>query len=207
MATRSRSNPLALAVLGCLYERPMHPYEVSTTLRHRHVHESIKLNYGTLYTVVESLVRRGLISARETSREGRRPERTVYEITDAGLVEFVDWLADLLATPVKEFTTFEAALSMMAGLPPADVVQLLRDRASKLAFQLAESDARREVAAKREVPRLFMVEEEYRHALHQADLAFINALVADIEHGTIEGMDEWRAFHGVATPRRKTKTR
>ena len=31
----SRSNPLALAVLVCLYERPMHPYEVAQTLRLR----------------------------------------------------------------------------------------------------------------------------------------------------------------------------
>src|SRR5438067_936296 len=82
MPTRSRTNPLALAVLACLYERPMHPYEVAQTLRQRAKHESIRLNYGSLYSVVEALDRRGLIRARETLREGRRPERTVYESTD-----------------------------------------------------------------------------------------------------------------------------
>jgi DNA-binding PadR family transcriptional regulator len=89
--TRRRvSNPLALAVLSCLSERPMHPYEISTTLRSRGKEQSIKLNYGSLYSVVESLQKHGLIESRETTRKGRRPERTVYEITDAGAAEFED---------------------------------------------------------------------------------------------------------------------
>jgi DNA-binding PadR family transcriptional regulator len=84
MARRKVSNPLALAVLSCLAERPMHPYEMSTTMRERGKHESIKLNYGSLYSVVESLQKHGLIAPRETVKDGRRPERTVYEITSAG---------------------------------------------------------------------------------------------------------------------------
>ena len=73
----SRSNPLALAVLVCLYERPMHPYEVAQTLRQRAKHESVRLNYGSLYGVVESLERRGMIRALETVRCGRFPSWTV----------------------------------------------------------------------------------------------------------------------------------
>src|ERR1700756_4025683 len=100
IVTRRRvSNPLALAVLSCLSERPMHPYEISTTLRSRGKELSIKLNYGSLYSVVESLEKHGLIRARETTREGRRPERTVYEITDAGEIECEDWLAELISVP------------------------------------------------------------------------------------------------------------
>ncbi len=54
---RKVSNPLALAVLACLFERPMHPYEMASTMRERHKDESIKLNYGSLYTVTESRVK------------------------------------------------------------------------------------------------------------------------------------------------------
>src|SRR3954464_15697196 len=108
MTRRRVSNPLALAVLACLSERPMHPYEISTTLRTRGKEESIKLNYGSLYSVVEGLQKHGLISARETTREGRRPERTVYEITAAGQEEFEDWLAELLSTPGRDFTSPDA---------------------------------------------------------------------------------------------------
>src|SRR5947209_5739763 len=108
MTRRRVSNPLALAVLGCLSERPMHPYEISTTLRTRGKENSIKLNYGSLYSVVESLQKHGLIKSEETVREGRRPERTVYSITESGTAEFEDWLAELLSTPTREFTSLEA---------------------------------------------------------------------------------------------------
>jgi DNA-binding PadR family transcriptional regulator len=136
----SRRNPLALAVLSCLIERPMHPYEISTTLRSRGKELSIKLNYGSLYAVVESLRKRGLVSAVETSREGRRPERTVYEITDAGRVEHEDWLAQLLSTPEREFTSLEAGLSLMPGLPPSEVARLLGERAERLRMELRSLD-------------------------------------------------------------------
>ena len=92
MAARNRSNPLALAVLICLYERPMHPYEVATTLRQRHKQESVRLNYGSLYNVVASLEKRGLIVPQETVRAGRLPERTVYGLTASGRIETHDWL-------------------------------------------------------------------------------------------------------------------
>ena len=82
------SNPLALAVLALLFERPMHPYEMGVILKQRHKEESIKLRYGSLYTVIDLLLRRAFIAARETGRDGRRPERTVYEITPAGRDEF-----------------------------------------------------------------------------------------------------------------------
>src|SRR2546430_8706960 len=118
MATRGRSNPLALAVLGCLLERPMHPYEIAGTLRERGKDTSIKINYGSLYTVVESLLGRGLIGEKERVRAGRRPERRVYAITPAGQEEHDDWLGEMVSRPVNDFPQFEAALSMLAGLPP-----------------------------------------------------------------------------------------
>jgi DNA-binding PadR family transcriptional regulator len=92
MAKRKVSNPLALAVLGLLTERRMHPYEMAATLRGRAKEDSIKLNYGSLYSVVDALVRHGLIEVSETVRDGRRPERTVYAITEPGRTEFGDWL-------------------------------------------------------------------------------------------------------------------
>ena len=69
----SRANPLALAVLVCLYEKPMHPYEVAQTLRQRAKQESVRLNYGSLYTVVESLEKRGFIKATARSAKGSAP--------------------------------------------------------------------------------------------------------------------------------------
>lgn len=195
MVKRRMSNPLALAVLALLYERPMHPYEMATTLRERHKEDSIKLNFGSLYTVVDSLVRHALIEARETVREGRRPERTIYAITQAGHVELVDWLSDLISTPVKEYTQFEAALSLMPCLPPEDVVKLLGERAGRLDIEIRHMAAMREMAEEFPLPRLFWVEAEYRQLLRRAELDWIRELARQIADGSFDGIDMWRRFH------------
>lgn len=194
MAKFRRSNPLALAVLGLLQERPMHPYEMASTLRARAKEESIKINYGSLYTVVEVLHRHRLIVPRETVREGRRPERTIYEITDAGVAEFVDWLSHMLSTPEKEFTQFEAALSLMPGLPPDEVVPLLRQRAMRLELELVSIRAVLERAGA-QVPRLFLIEGEYRAILREAELGFVRSLADDIESGSFAAVKTWRRIH------------
>jgi len=192
---RSRSNPLALAVLYSLLERPMHPYEVATTLRQRNKEQSVKLNYGALYAVVESLRKRGLIEPKETERPGRLPERTVYQLTDAGRVEVSDWLADLISTPAAEYPQFVAALSFLPALPPDQVLGLLRERLRHLAMEDAQAAAARELMHKRGLPRLLWVEEEYRDRIRAAEIDYIRALVRDIESGTLEGADWWRQVH------------
>lgn len=194
---RRLSNPLALAVLACLYERPMHPYEIATTLRARAKHESIKLNYGSLYTVVESLRRHRLIVPAETTREGRRPERTVYALTPAGRLELRDWLAELLSTPVKEYTQFEAGLSLMPGLSPDEVVALLAERRLRLEMEIRGMRATHELAAEQGIPRLFTVESEYRLVLREAELEWVGRLAREIDNGTLEGVDRWRALHAA----------
>jgi DNA-binding PadR family transcriptional regulator len=194
MPARSRSNPLALAVLSCLYERPMHPYEVAQTLRSRAKHESIRLNYGSLYSVVDALEGKGLIRARETVREGRRPERTVYEITDAGEIELVDWLSELVSSPTKEYLNFEAALSFIGVLPPDDAVILLNQRALTLEVLLAQRRGVRRAAEDMGLPRLFLLEDEYMTHLLEAELDWVRKLVKDIDTGALDGLDGWRAW-------------
>ena len=195
MTRRKVSNPLALAVLACLYERPMHPYEIASTLRERHKDESIKLNYGSLYSVVESLKGHALITEQETERQGNRPERTVYQITDAGRLELIDWLSELLCRPVKEFTRFEAGLSLLPVLPPKDAAALLEERCKRLAVELEQYRSQRSSYLLRELPRLFLIESEYWMALREAELKWTRALIADITSGTLEGMDQWLKHH------------
>jgi DNA-binding PadR family transcriptional regulator len=195
MPARNRSNPLALAVLVCLAEQPRHPYEVATTLRQRHKHESVRLNYGSLYGVVESLERRGLIAAQETRRAGRLPERTVYRLTDAGRIEVHDWLTELLSTPVRDYPAFQAALSFLPALPPEDVVTLLREREAHLETGLAQAAASRDLADKLGFPRLLWVEAEYEYVLREAELGYVRTLIADIESGTLEGIQWWHDIH------------
>jgi DNA-binding PadR family transcriptional regulator len=186
-------------VLTCLYEKPMHPYEISQTLRARAKHESIRINFGSLYGLVASLERRRLIRAVETVREGKRPERTVYDITEAGRTEMNEWLSELLSAPVKEYLQYEAGLSLLGAIPPDEAVPLLRMRCEALEIQLDQSDALHEAMAKRGMPRLFSLESEYVAALVKAELEFTRLLIADIESGDLSGLDEWRQWHAAGS--------
>jgi DNA-binding PadR family transcriptional regulator len=190
---KQSSNPLALAVLVLLFERPMHPYEMAATLKMRHKEESIKLRYGSLYTVIEALEQQGLIRARETVKEGRRPERTIYELTPAGADRMRAWLRELLGTPAKEYPQFEAALSLLAAVPPDEAVALLEARTVRLGETGEELRAAFDAAAQI-VERLYLVEVEYRLALIEAERQFVEDLVRRIKEDA-DYARTWKAFH------------
>jgi DNA-binding PadR family transcriptional regulator len=192
--TQRPSNPLALAVLALLFERPMHPYEMGVILKQRHKEESIKLRYGSLYTVIELLLRRGFIVAREIERDGRRPERTVYEITAAGRDELRAWMADLIGEPIKEYPQFEAALCLLPVLPPDEALALLRWRLTLIEQNCEALTRQIEQVSLQNIPPLFLIETEYRLALVKAEQHFVAELIARIENGW-GPLDMWRGFH------------
>jgi DNA-binding PadR family transcriptional regulator len=211
MSIKARFNPLALAVLALVFERPMHPYEMAATLKHRQKHESIKLRYGTLYTVIDMLASRGLIRPKQTSRDGKRPERTVYALTPAGHDLLREWMRDLIAQPAKEFPQFEAALCLLPVLPPDEAVSLLRDRTVRLAGNIGQVEAELERMSEmtlgdvkepdqelptpllgQKFPAIFIVESRYRLALLKAELDFVNDMVRDITENGWGPVELWR---------------
>jgi DNA-binding PadR family transcriptional regulator len=197
---RKVGNLLALAVLSYLSGQPMHPYELGRTLREHGDDRSIKFNHGSLYMVIGQLAKAGFITEQETSRAGQRPERTVYTLTDAGRDELRDWLADLVGQPQHEYPAFVAALSLIAALPPSQVLALLRTRLGHLAQQQAEARALIDTALADGVPGLFLIEEEYRLALLEADSAFTTRLVGRITDPATDWTGLWAGFHGENAP-------
>ena len=164
-------------------------------MHERGKHESVRLRYSSLYSVVETLQREGLIVPLETRREGRRPERTVYALTEAGRAEFLCWLRELLREPVKEYTQFAAGLSFLPALPPDEAVALLKERARLLEEEVEGMRARIDDAVEQGVARLFLVEAEHELVLREAELGWVRELVPEIEDGTLAGMPQWRSFH------------
>jgi DNA-binding PadR family transcriptional regulator len=195
MAKRRKvGNLLALAVLALAAERPVHPYEMARLLKERGKEHSIDIKWGSLYTVVGNLERHGLIEATETVREGRRPERTVYRITDAGRAEMQDWLRELIGTPEKEYPRFEAALSLLPGLSPDEVEQLLAQRLSSLDAELARQE-RMLAEWDRRLPRLFLIESDYAVAMLRAEADWVRSLLDEFRDESFPGLDLWRKFH------------
>jgi DNA-binding PadR family transcriptional regulator len=195
MPRSSRSNPLALAVLVCLAEKDMHPYEITTTLRQRATDQAVKLNFGSLYGVVASLEKKRMIRAVETIREGKRPERTIYALTDAGRTEMEAWLSELIAVPAHEYLRFEAALALVGALAPDAVAELLRTRAGALEVEIGKTKAmERQATEDWGLPRLFLLEGEYVRVLQETELTWVRALIDEIESGTLDGIEGWRQW-------------
>ncbi|WP_313540098.1 PadR family transcriptional regulator [Leifsonia aquatica] len=194
MSKRAIANPLALAVLACLWEKPMYPYEMTTTMRERGKEDSIRLNFGSLYAVIKSLEKHGFIEVAQTEREGNRPERVVYQITESGRREATEWLADLIETPVKEYPAIETGLSLLPMLPPATAADLLERRLERLDADIAERRALGEASGPA-LPELFMIEFRYRQAVLDAERAFVADLLARLRAGTVGGYEWWEQLH------------
>jgi DNA-binding PadR family transcriptional regulator len=197
MAKRRKvSNLLALSLLNMLTQRPMYPYEMATTLRGRGKDNAIKINWGSFYTVVQNLEKYGFIEAIEVDREGRQPERTTYQITDAGRAEVNDWLRELLSVPEREHSSFEAALGESAALPPDELIDLLLQRLA--ALEKANDRLQAELATlAAQLPRLFLIESEYYLALRRAEEEWVRGLLEEFTGGTFPGLEDWRHFHAT----------
>jgi DNA-binding PadR family transcriptional regulator len=191
---RKISNLLALSLLTLLTERPMYPYEMAATLRHRGKDQSIKINWGSLYTVVQNLEKHGFIETVEVGREGRQPERTTYQITDAGRAELQDWLRELISVPEREYTRFEAALAECAVLSPRELADLLRQRLDALEAANAQHQTGLETWGVG-LPRLFLIESEYHLALRRAETEWVRGLLKEFTDGTFPGIEDWQRFH------------
>ncbi|MGH2449311.1 MAG: PadR family transcriptional regulator [Chloroflexota bacterium] len=190
-----RRPALGLAVLVLLYEHPMHPYEMQHHIRERGLDEVIKLKAGTLYSTVERLCRKGLVEPLETSRDGKRPERTVYGLTDAGRIGLLTTLQDFLSRPSKEYPAFTAGLAFLGAVPPDEALGLLQSRLFRLEVSLAGYDTMLKATRDHGLPKLFSVETEYSRHMVQAELDWTRRLVQDIETGELSWPDEVLELH------------
>ncbi|MFE6609809.1 PadR family transcriptional regulator [Amycolatopsis sp. NPDC057786] len=193
MKRRKVGNLLALAILSTLNERPMHPYEMASILKSRGKDRDMGIKWGSFYTVVGNLRKHGFIEAVESGRDGARPERTVYRITDDGRDEMLDWLRELLAELAPEVPKFVAGLSVLGWLGPDEVIALFRTRLAALDEDIAATRA--ELARLiEEIPRLVLLELEYHLAIRVAEAEWVRSVLGELTSGSMPGLAEWRAL-------------
>lgn len=164
------------------------------------MHELIKLrgkgsvvNVGqrnSVYQTIERLLRTGMIHVLETSRQEGRPERVVYAITEPGRETLRAWVAGMLAEPVNEFPEFPAALATIAALSQDEAKQQLERRIVALEQELVALVTAAGEALALGVPRLFLIEDEYKRAVMTAEIAWIRSLIGDFESATIAWSEE-----------------
>lgn len=176
---------LAVAALGYLAERPMHPYEMYQLALHREEDRVVKVSPGSLYRAVYALESAGLVTASGTDREGARPERTTFEITDVGRQRLADRLRDLLSTPAPEYPELGLALSEAHELGAQEVQLLLETRIRHRRAELAELDRRTAWALEREIPRVYWINVPYTAAMLRAEIDHLESLLAELASGAL----------------------
>jgi DNA-binding PadR family transcriptional regulator len=190
MAKSPQRSSLGLIVLWLLFEGPMHVYRMQKLLELYGKDRVVNVrSRASLYQTIERLVRLGLVEVRETVRTEGHPDRILYALTDAGRETATEWLREMLRTTGAEYPEFIAAVSLLFGLPPDDARAQLEARAERLAAALADADA--ELAAHPELPRLFLLEEEYRRAVLAAELDWVRGVVDDLREGRLTWTEQW----------------
>jgi DNA-binding PadR family transcriptional regulator len=191
--TRPKSpqpSSLGLIILWFLVEGPKHVYRlhklIETYGKSRVVNVRAR---NSLYQAIDRLVRLGLVEVHETVTSTSHPDRVVYAITPDGRVAAQDWLRQILRAGGDEFPDFVAALSIAFCLAPDDLRAQLDMRMDLLTAQLAETDAA--LTFDPDLPRLFLLEEEYRRAILAAEIGWLRGIVDDLRTGVLSWTEAW----------------
>ena len=188
--SRSQHSSLGLIVLWLLFEEPKHVYGIQRMIEQQGKDRVVNVrSRASLYQTIERLMRLGLVEVRETVRTESHPDRVVYAITDSGREAAQNWLREMLHSTGGEYPEFIAAVSVLFCLAPEDARVQLELRAETLAAQLAETEA--ELSGNPGLPRLFLLEEEYRRALLQAELGWLRGIVEDLREGRLTWSEQW----------------
>jgi hypothetical protein len=120
--------------------------------------------------------------------QGLNEEHLVLRGDTADDADVVDLGEALRLGPKADFPEFPAALSFAALLTPEDLAAQLDRRASLLRSDLAEIEGG---LAESPIPRLFLIEDEYRAAITRSELEWIVALADDLRGGRLSWTEAW----------------
>ncbi|SEB81290.1 Transcriptional regulator PadR-like family protein [Paramicrobacterium humi] len=183
-------SPMTVAVLGYLAERPMHPYEICQVAVHRGEDSLVKISPGSVYRAVYRLAEDGCARALDTEREGARPERTPFEITDAGRRLLADSVAAMLGTVAPEFPAFPLALAECHTLPLDRVIELLESRTTELQRLLDDVGQAQATAREGQVPTMYLLQHSHERARLLAEIGWLENLIRELRDGSIPWRDE-----------------
>jgi DNA-binding PadR family transcriptional regulator len=194
MATNKipQRSSLGLLVLWQLFQGPMHAYRMQKLFEAQGKDRVVNMrSRASLYQTLERLGRLGLVEVAETvHQEDGYPDRVVYAITESGREVAREWLREMLSTTEGEYPAFIAAVSVVMGLEPEEAREQLELRVERLAAELAETESGI-AGAPTGLPRLFLLEEEYRKVLLKAELRWLRGVIDDLRAGRLTWSEQW----------------
>jgi len=185
----------------------MHPYEMAQLMRARYVDTRVNVKAGSLYHTVERLQGSGYIEVVDTQRDGRRPERTVYGMTEAGRDAFVERARQLLGDIVQEYPAYLSGLAVVDDLDKETVLLELEHRITRLRAAVAADRVVLERLESDKTPEIYWLDWRYSTDRRAFELEWTERLFEDLGTGRITFVQDQpglRLIHKEANDERKT---
>jgi DNA-binding PadR family transcriptional regulator len=156
---------------------PMHGHRLRLEAEHRKVHLWTDISVGAVYGAMKRLASEGLLRALGREREGNRPTRQLYEITEKGRFALASLRRAGLSEVWFKYDPFDLALTRTDPKSLGTLTSVLAERLDKIRALLAET--RRINAAARDhvglAKQWALRHSEYRL---KAEIAYLTDLLA-----------------------------
>jgi DNA-binding PadR family transcriptional regulator len=171
MTLSERSPSLSrMVILWLLSEGPLHGYRIKRILEDEGLGFWFPIDYASIYTVLRTLAKGGLIKAAAVEREGQRPERTRFRITREGRRHLAELLEQAWREPRGLADPLQLALAARSELTEDSIQSLLMERVASLQTRLESLER-----MARSAPAVEMVDRQM--ALTQAELGWARTQV------------------------------
>lgn len=124
-----------LVLLGILSRHPMHGYEIKHIIED-HMGDWTDIKFGSIYFALSKLAEDGSIEIAEETREGNRPSRTVYRITEKGGQEYLRLLRELWSGTDDIQYPIDIGVFFMKSIPKTEIEEYLAKRIERMQQQL-----------------------------------------------------------------------
>ncbi|WP_343208495.1 PadR family transcriptional regulator [Anaerolentibacter hominis] len=165
-----------LIVLGILKNESLSAYDIQKLVEYRNISRWVKVSTPSIYKKVIQLEEKGYIKSNPV-KEGNKPEKAIYSLTDAGEKEFEKLMFQIAAKPIHIFLDFNAVIVNLTSLAPDRQKQCLsqiEDNVKIMKMYLEENISTKE--NKPEIPETGMAVLQQQYILVQAIETWIASL-------------------------------
>jgi len=172
-----------LVILGLLRERPLYGYEIKQIIE-EHMSDWTSIAFGSIYFALDKLTAEQFVEKVGVEQEGKRPSRSVYQISQAGRDEFVRLLREEWKQVERQYFSLDICLFFLGVLPLTEVQGYLQARRAALEATLEHLQAHRaEQLSNPAVPRLAAAIFDHTFVHTQAELSWTVDLLMKLEQG------------------------
>jgi DNA-binding PadR family transcriptional regulator len=162
-----------LILLGILLGGKTHGYRLNEYVAHAmNLYTDIKKS--KVYYTLEKLEKDGCVE-HETEREGKRPERRVYQITEKGKSYFLQLLRDNLGEFARTYFTDDIGIAFMDQLSTPEVRKLLEKKRGMTQSTLKQFEEVPDHGANWQ----YVISHNIAHL--EADLTWIDSILNDLD--------------------------